>query len=345
MAATTKDLSSILAQLGGELLQGDAQGVVVQGVTTPEKSAPGKIVVLQKRSLWQSIDKKQVAAIVVAEKREWGESPAPLIYVPDAKLAQIELLKLFDPRREKIGQGIDARALVDENARLGAGVTIMAGAVVMAGAVLEDYVVVYPNATVEYDAHVGEGSVLYPSSVVGERCILGRYNILYGGAIIGSDGYGYYDKEDERYKIPQIGIVRTEEYVEIGANVCIDRATVDETLIQAYTKFDNLVQVGHNVQIGYRCLVVAQAGIAGSSSLGKEVILGGQAAVSDHVHIGDGVIALAQSGIPNDVAPKERVFGTPARPVRESHRINGALAKLPQLLQRVADLEKKVSES
>src|SRR6059058_4947254 len=184
-------------------------------------------------------------------------------------------------------------------------------AVVESGAVLGPRVRVHAFAFVGARAEVGEDSVLHPRVVLCAGVKLGRRVVVHPGAVIGADGFGYaFDGEAHR-KIPQVGGVLIEDDVEIGANTAIDRATFGDTIIRRGTKIDNLVQVGHNVEIGEHSLLVAQVGIAGSSRLGKGVVLAGQVGVADHLTIGDGVIAGAQTGIAFSLPAGDKVLGTP----------------------------------
>jgi UDP-3-O-[3-hydroxymyristoyl] glucosamine N-acyltransferase len=166
---------------------------------------------------------------------------------------------------------------------------------------------------------------------------------VHAGAVIGADGFGYTPGPDGHRKIPQVGSVRVEDDVEIGANTTIDRATVGDTVIGRGTKIDNLVQIAHNVRIGEHSIVVAQAGISGSSILGRPVVLAGQVGVADHVTIGDGVIVGAQSGVGADLEAGQKYLGTPARALMEAKRVYIAEGRLPELLRRVRDLERRLA--
>ncbi len=342
-------VDALLQLVDGELLHRGLPSLEITGIGSPEKAGSGDVVVLQKSYQFHPFPERKPAAIIVPVPVEGGYptdglAGSALIQVQNPKIAQIRILQYFDPRNSRIGQGVHPQAIVDPSVQLGKNITVMQAAVILENVILEDNVIIYPHVTVEAGAKIGSGSTLYPGVVIGERCEIGKNNVIYSGAVIGTDGFGYYDDQGIRYKVPQIGIVRTADFVEIGANVCIDRATIDETFIDENTKIDNLVQIGHNCAIGKKCYIVSQVGISGSTTLGNEVILGGQVGVADHCRIGDGVIAMAQSGIPSDLQPGERVFGTPARPVKESHRINAALPQLPALVKRVTHLEKKAEE-
>jgi UDP-3-O-[3-hydroxymyristoyl] glucosamine N-acyltransferase len=191
---------------------------------------------------------------------------------------------------------------------------------------------------------IGEDVFLHPRVVIARGCLLGRRVIVQAGAVIGSDGFGYAFGGGAYRKIPQIGIVEIGDDVEIGANACIDRATIGRTRIGSGTKIDNLVMVAHNVAIGEGCAIAAQSGIAGSTQIGKGVRVGGQVGIQGHVRIGDGVTAGARSGIIGNISSGEFVSGYPARSHRQMMRIYASLHQLPELLRRLRVLESKRKE-
>lgn len=357
-------LEDIVKLIGGTILHLPENPACINGIGTIDLARETDIVVVQKSYYISRVLQFHPALIVISKtgddekflqefrdaQTESSAHRTALLIVEDAKFAQIQLLGFFDPRKDKrdfenYGFNKSNSNYISESAQIGQNVNILPGAVIMARAVIEDDVTLYPNVIISEDVRVGRGSTIHAGAVIREACIIGEENIIYSGAVIGTDGFGYYDYQGTRYKIPQIGIVRTGKNVEIGANVCIDRATIHETFIDDDTKIDNLVQIGHNCRIGKRCYIVSQVGISGSTTIGDEVILGGQVGVADHVSIGDRVIAFAQSGIPSDLENGEKVFGTPARPVKESHRINAALGQLPSLIKRVQALEQKKGDA
>jgi len=177
-----------------------------------------------------------------------------------------------------------------------------------------------------------------------DRCLVGNRVIIHAGAVIGADGFGFVRDGKRHYKIPQTGIVQIEDDVEIGANTTVDRAAFDKTWIKKGTKIDNLVQVAHNVVIGEDGIIVAQAGIAGSSKLGSNVILGGQSAIKDHVDIGNNAMVAAQSGVAADIPDDQVMSGSPAIPHREWLKASLTFPKLPEMRKAIKELEKKVAE-
>jgi UDP-3-O-[3-hydroxymyristoyl] glucosamine N-acyltransferase len=239
---------------------------------------------------------------------------------------------------------VDPSAIVAGDARVSASASIGPLSVIEAGAVIGSGSRVYPLVYVGAGAHIGDECVLYPHVVVREGVRLGRRVIVHAGAVIGADGFGYVFDGSRHRKIPQLGGVRIEDDVEIGANTTIDRGTFGDTVLRKGTKVDNLVQIGHNVDVGDHSVLVAQVGIAGSSRIGRGVTLAGQVGIADHVTVGDGAMVAAQSGIHADVAPGEKVLGSPARPLTQSKRILLVEGQLPDMARRLRRLERRVAE-
>jgi UDP-3-O-[3-hydroxymyristoyl] glucosamine N-acyltransferase len=267
-------------------------------------------------------------------------------YVAFAKASTI-----FNPAAA-VEPGIHPGAHVHKEAQVDATASVGAGAVVGKGARIGPRTALHEGVLVLEGAKVGAACILHAGSIVRERCTLGDRVVLQPGAVVGSDGFGFaFDLEgDDEHpgplhrKIPQAGVVRIEDDVEVGACTCIDRATLGETVVGRGTKIDNLVQVGHNVRIGPLSLIVAQAGISGSTTLGQGVILAGQAGVVGHLHVGDGARVGAQSGVSRDVPGGETWSGSPAIPHRDWLRMVSALPRVPDLLRELRRLEKRVAE-
>lgn len=203
---------------------------------------------------------------------------------------------------------------------------------------------IYPNSYVGDNAQVGDDTIIYPHVTVYHNCSIGARCIIHSGAVIGADGFGFAPQPDGTYKkIPQTGNVILENDVEIGANTCIDRAVIGSTIIRSGVKLDNLIQIAHNVELGENTGIAAQAGISGSTKTGKNVMIGGQAGITGHLNIADGVKVQAQAAVIRDVTQKGKgISGAPAIDAREHYRILAAMAKLPELLKRVDELEKKL---
>ena len=203
-------------------------------------------------------------------------------------------------------------------------------------------VTLFPAVFVGDDCEIGDDCLIYPNVTIRERTKIGRRVIIHSGTVIGGDGFGYVPHEGKPHKIPQIGRVVIEDDVEIGANSAVDRATFGETVVRRGTKVDNLVQIAHNVVIGEDSIIVAQAGIAGSTKVGNHVTIAGQAGISDHLSIGDNAVIGAQSGINRNVPANQTVIGTPAMPHEIAVKSLALFPQLPGLRQQVRELEARV---
>jgi UDP-3-O-[3-hydroxymyristoyl] glucosamine N-acyltransferase len=234
---------------------------------------------------------------------------------------------------------VESGAIVDPSASIGAFCYVGAGAQIDADVVLENHV------SIGCEARISAGSFLFAGVIVANRCLIGERNRLLQGCVIGSDGYGYAPIEGEHQRIPQIGNVKTEADVDIGANSTIDRARFGTTLIGRGTKIDNLVQVAHNVEIGRHCLLVAQCGVSGSAELGNKVILAGQSGVAGHIKISDGTLLYAKSGAMRSTEPNEKISGTHGQEANLMNRIYILQRKLPELFKRFEQLEKYVESN
>ena len=256
-----------------------------------------------------------------------------LLVAAKPRLAFVYVSELFAPTEPCTG--IDPKAAVDPGAVLGEGVTIGACAVVGPGARIGAGTRIGAGASVGAgvsigaDCRVGPNVSLMPGISLGDRCN------IHAGVTVGGDGFGFVWAGDHHHKVPQLGTVVIEDDVEIGCNSCVDRAAFGITRIGRGTKIDNLVQVAHNADIGDHCILVAQAGLAGSVTLGRGAMLSGQVAVTDHVSVGAGARIGGQSGVTGDVAAGETLFGTPARPLKRTLREQAALGRLPDLLKTV----------
>ncbi len=265
-----------------------------------------------------------------------------LIVVDDADLSMIELLAQATPETVR-PEGIEEGAHIHASAQLGEGLLIAAGASVGAGAAIGDGTVLHAGARVGGDTRIGKGCELFANAVVQDRCTLGDGVILHPGVVIGADGFGYRPAPNDGgiIKIPHAGIVEIGDGVEIGANTCIDRGKFGATRIGAGTKIDNLVQIGHNSEIGRCCIICGTSGLAGSVKLGDGVTLAGDVRVVDGVSIGDGATIGGGAGVMHDVPPGETWLGAPARPARDAKRMFVALEQLPDILRK---MKKHLSE-
>jgi UDP-3-O-[3-hydroxymyristoyl] glucosamine N-acyltransferase len=328
-----------LATALGATLDGDP-GRVVRGVAPLDRAGPDEVAFVLDVRYQRAAQASRAGAFLAPA--EVSGLPGPVLRCPAPRLALIDLLTLFHPPVPPT-PGIAPSAVVAPEARVAASASVGALTVVEAGAVIGARVRLYPLVYVGPGVEIGDDSVLYAHVVVRDGVRLGRRVIVHPGAVIGADGFGYAFDGARHRKMPQVGGVRVEDDVEIGANTTIDRATLGETVVGQGTKIDNLVQIGHNVEIGEHTVVAGQVGIAGSSRIGRGVVMGGQVGINDHVSIGDGAVVAAQSGVAQDVAPGERLAGTPAQALAQVRRIWVAQAQLPDLVRQVRTLERRLA--
>ena len=272
------------------------------------------------------------------------EVKTTLIKVDDVNASVLNLLNMYNAMKPK-KVGISRLASISESATIGQNCYIGDFAVIEAGAVIADGAKIYPQCYVGDKVTIGADTTLYAGVKIYEGCKIGARCILHAGAVIGADGFGFAPNADGSFdKIPQLGNVIIEDDVEIGANTCIDRAKTDSTIIRHGVKLDNLVQIGHNVEVGANTVSSAQTGIAGTSKVGHNCFLAGQVGVADHVTIGNCVKIASKSGIDKDVPDGEIRFGYPALPGMQYHRSFAVFKNLPDLRSRVDALERKLKD-
>lgn len=330
-------LRDLAAQLGCRL-HGDGE-VEVEGVRPLAGAGPRDLAFVADPSQLSRLAESAAGAVLVREGSDLLDRPALL--AANLHLAFARALGLLHPPPPP-PSGIHPTAVLAPDVELGPEVwvgplsVVEAGARIGTGSRLEAQV--YVGAGVE----IGAGCRLYPQVVLRDGVRLGARVTVHSGAVIGADGFGY-ARDGARYvKIPQLGGVVLEDDVEIGANTTIDRATLEETRIGRGTKIDNLVQIGHNVQVGSDTVIVAQVGVSGSSRIGSRVTLAGQVGIVDHVTIGDGAVVGGQAGVSKDIPPNAVVLGAPAIPHGEYKRQLAAMARLPLLRKTLQALEARV---
>lgn len=327
-----------------EMLSATVEGnpdVIINSVCKIEEGKPGGLTFLANPKYTHYIYETEASAVLVNNDFV-AEKPvkATLIRTENAYLAVAKLMEVYQQMRKK-KVGISERAYVSSSAKIGKNVYIAEFVSVGDNAVIGDNVQLYPQVCIGDNVRVGDGATLHSGVKVYIDCVIGKECVIHAGSVIGADGFGFAkDNNGEFIKVPQIGNVVIEDNVEIGANTCIDRATMGSTFIRKNVKLDNLIQVAHNVEIGEGSAFASQVGISGSTKVGKHCILAGQVGVAGHITIGDGVIVGAQSGVTNSIEEKKVVLGSPAIPVMEEKKLIIYRKKLPQLFKQVNDLEK-----
>jgi len=304
----------------------------IRGVSTLEHAGPQDLCFAEGAVGPEAIAASQAGHILVGET--FPEVPDKrLTRVADPRGSFFAIADCFLPDPDITG--VHPGAVIHPEAELGEGVAVGACAVVSAGVRIGSGSRIGCGVYLGPGVRIGSDCLIAANVTIQRDCELGDRCVLHPGVVIGGDGFGFRWDGSGHRKVPQLGRVVVEDDVEIGCNSCVDRATLGITRVGRGTKIDNLVQVAHNVMIGQHCIFAGQAGVAGSSTIGNGVVVAGQVAISDHLRVGDGAQLGGQAGVVKDVASKEAVFGTPARPVRQALRENAALARLPDLLKQV----------
>lgn len=336
------------AEMIAGLLNGDVVGdkqTMVHTISSIEEGKAGSMAYLTNPKYEQYLYTTKASIVLCNRSFEpTQEYTATLIKVDDAGAAVLQLLEMYNAMRPK-KQGISKLCSISEKASVGEECYIGDFAVIEAGAKIGKGCQIYPQVYVGDGVEIADGTTLYAGVKVYHGCKIGARCIIHAGAVIGADGFGFAPKPDGTFaKIPQLGNVIIEDDVEIGANTCIDRAKTDSTIIRHGVKLDNLIQIGHNVQIGENTVSSAQTGIAGTSKVGSNCFIAGQVGISDHVTIGNRVMIGSKSGLDKNVPDGETRFGYPALPGMQYHRASAVFKTLPELARRVTTLEKEFSK-
>lgn len=288
------------------------------------------------------------ASIVIINDSLQLKNPvkSTLIKVPDAYSAFAVLLKHYDQLITQQLVGIQQPSYISETAILGNQIFIGAFAYLSSKVSVGNNSKIYPNVFLGNNVTIGENCTIHPGVCIYHNCVVGNNVTIHSGSVIGSDGFGFAPQNNGGYsKVPQIGNVVVEDWVEIGSNTTIDRATMGSTIIKSGTKLDNLIQIAHNVEIGNNTVIAAQVGVSGSTKIGKNVMIGGQAGIVGHINIADGSKINAQSGVSKSLKkPDSIVTGTPAFDYTASLRSQAIQRNLPDLEKRVKDLEKLIKQ-
>ena len=336
------------AEMIAGLISGEVVGdknASVYTVSSIEDGKEGGLAYLSNPKYEQYLYTTKCSIVLVDKAFEpKQEVAATLIKVDNVGACVLQLLQMYQAMKPQ-KSGISPRASISEKATVGENCYIGDFAVIEAGAVVGNGVKIYPHCYVGDNVKVGDNTTLYPRVTIYEGCSVGSRCILHAGSVIGADGFGFAPNAAGGFdKIPQLGNVIIEDDVEIGANTCIDRAKTDSTIIRRGVKLDNLIQVGHNVQIGENTVSSAQMGIAGTSKVGKNCFLAGQVGIADHITIGDNVKIGSQSGIDRDVPSGEIRFGSPALKGMGYYRSFAVFKELPEMAKQLRALERRIEE-
>ncbi len=327
-----------VARAIGAQLDGEAERVVA-GMAPLAQAGPDQLCFAESAEVGDTVQASSAGGVIVGE--DFPALPGHnLLRLARPRVGFIQALELFAPNRRQ--PGVHPSAVVADGVAVGDDVGIGPNAVIEANARIGNGTQIRAGAFIGRDVQIGEDCDIGPNSALMDGTRIGARCILHAGVVLGADGYGYQWLGDHHHKIPQIGIVVLGDDIEIGANSCVDRATLGETRIGSGSKFDNLVHVAHNNVVGEHVLLTAQVGIAGSSRLGNGVVMGGQSGISDHVNVGDGVQIGGQSGVFDDLADGEKAWGTPAHGMTRVMREHVLIGKLPETAKRLRRQEKEL---
>jgi UDP-3-O-[3-hydroxymyristoyl] glucosamine N-acyltransferase len=335
--------TQIAGILGGEIT-GDPNAEVY-GLSKIEEGTSGQLSFLSNPKYEEHIYSTGASICIVNNDfKPTKELPQTLtlIKVENAYACFAKLLELYD-QMKRPQPAIEQPSYIHSEAIVGEDCFVGAFAYISKGARIGQNVVIYSNVHIGENVVVGDNTILHPNSVIYRDCVIGKGCTIHSGAVIGADGFGFAPDENGVFqRIPQIGNVILEDNVDIGANTTVDRATMGSTVIRKGTKLDNLVQIGHNVELGSNTALAAQSGIAGSTKVGSNVLIGGQVGLAGHLKIGDRVKIAAQSGVGGDIDNDQVFMGSPAFDNKEYKKSYIGFRKLPQIMERLKEIEAKL---
>jgi UDP-3-O-[3-hydroxymyristoyl] glucosamine N-acyltransferase len=332
-----------IAEFVGGRVEGDEMAAV-HTFAKIEEGTKGALSFLSNPKYVHYIYDTQSTIVLINEDVELTQPvSATLVRVKNAYESVARLLQLYEQMKPR-KQGIDPLAFVAPTAKIGQEVYIGAFACIGEGAVIGDGCQIYPHTFIGDSVSLGEKCTVYPNVTVYQGCRLGNRVTLHAGAVVGADGFGFAPNTEGYEKIPQIGIVVIEDDVEIGANTCIDRSTMGQTVIHRGVKLDNLIQVAHNCEVGENTVMSAQVGMAGSTKIGKWCMVGGQAGFAGHIHVADKTFVGAQCGVIGDTKGDEKLVGSPAMEPKAFFKSMAVMKRLPDMYRELNALRKEVEE-
>ncbi|HSK71721.1 MAG TPA: UDP-3-O-(3-hydroxymyristoyl)glucosamine N-acyltransferase [Pyrinomonadaceae bacterium] len=335
---------SVLAEKTHSTIEQGSPDLEITGAAGLDIAQNGEITFLANPKYTPQIKETQASAIFLNEKERIERGDIAVLRTKDPYLAYTRALRLFYPE-PKFAPFVHPNSFIDETAKVSKEVSIEAFVSIGANCIVEENVKIYPNVTIYDNVKIGKNTVIHSGVSIRENCEIGAGCIVHNNVTIGSDGFGYAKDEERRWlKIPQVGRVVIEDDVEIGANTAIDCASVGETRIKRGAKIDNLVQIGHSCTVEEDSLICAQTGLAGSSVIGKRVILAGQVGIAGHLRVGDDVVMTAKSATSHDVPDGKVLSGVPAFENREWLRSTAAFRRLGEMAKTIRGLEKRIAE-
>ena len=344
----TTTVSQLASQLNGEVIgDRDREIADAQALT---KAGPSDVTFVGDEANLRKLNQCHAGVVLInadrlpTAKQLMGLQEVSFILVDDPQTAFIEAMQLFRPKRQRPTIGVSQQASVDPSALIGENTNIYPGAYVAADAVIGRDCDIHPGAVVGAGCHVGDQTTIHAHAVLYPEITIGNRVIIHANAVLGADGFGYRFEQGRFTKIPQLGTVRIDDDVEIGACTTIDRGMIGATIIGEGTKLDNLVMIAHNCELGKHNALVSQVGLAGSVTTGDYVRCAGQVGIADHVHLGTGCTLAAKSGVHKDIPAGETQIGAPSGPIEEQFKIMMAMQKAPEMRKQIRSLEKQVAD-
>ena len=332
-----KALAQLAEHVGGKV-KGNAD-IKIGAVATLENATAADISFLSNPKYTNALQTTKAGAVIVGKDTD---APVPLLIAEDPYYAFSQIVVLLHGYRQHKNIGISQKANIAKTAKIGKGCIINDFATICDGAEIGDNAVIYSGVFVGPDVKIGNNCILYPNAVIYDGCRLGNNVIINANATIGKDGYGYATHNGKHYKIPQVGVVVLENDVEIGANCCIQRGAIEDTVIGEGCKFGDLINIGHGTKIGAHCLLIGQIAVAGSTTIGHHCVIAGQVGIVGHIKIGNFVKIAAQAGVINDIPDGQSVVGAPAIDASKARRAYAMIENLPEMKKAIRHLEKQI---
>lgn len=335
-------LKDIANFVGGKLFGNE--NIVIENVAKIEDAKKGDLTFLYLPAYQKYFNSTQASAILVKPGFNKNRSDISYIEVQDPNKAFFKIVNKFFAPDFKL-EGIDETASIYPNVKIGKNVAIGKNVVISSGCQIGDNTKIFHNTVIHDNVHIGSDCLIFSNVSIREKSFIGNRVIVHSGTVIGADGFGFDpDEKGVFQKIYQIGNVVIEDDVELGANVCVDRASTGSTVIKRGVKIDNLVHVAHNVIIGENTAIAAQAGISGSTKIGKNCLIAGQVGIVGHIEIADKVTLIAQSGVSKGIPKSGTYFGSPAKEMSTALRLEGHIRSLPDYAKRISQLENQIKE-
>ncbi len=334
-----------LAQLcDAEILSGDAS-LNINAAADIMTASENEVTVLSSTKYAKYLKDSKASACFISNSISSEDAPKNLVLLmcADPEISFLKAVNALHPT-PKFPRSISKQAAIADSVTLGKNINVGPFSSIDENSAIGDETEILASVNIGRNVSIGKNCRLYPNAVIYDNTVIGDNVIIHSGAIIAADGFGYKYRDNEHIKVPHVGNVVIADNVEIGANTCIDRGALGSTTIGAGSKIDNLVQLGHNNNVGRNVIICGQSGISGSCTIGDGAVLAGSTGVADHVIIGQQAVIMARSGVASDIKPGSQVFGSPAKDRKVAWRELAALSKLPELFKKFKQLEKRLTK-